>query len=104
MKEFWKQSPEWQRAEELEARFDAATKAMGEAGEQVLYCVAADADSSHGDFWRERRQAYKDAVERCDEAYAAWRTAHEAFKASPAGRAFYRFLKDPLAPAEQEAA
>lgn len=107
MREFWKQSPEWQRKQELHDELARATKAMNEEGERVLACIQNDNDSPHGDHWFAVRQAYKDAVERYEQAYDAWGAARKAFDASPFGQARARRLKDPLAPAalaEQEAA
>jgi hypothetical protein len=92
MKDFWEQSPLWQRKEELHTELDKATKVMEEEGRRVLACVELDADSLHGTYWRERRQAYKDADERYKDAYAAWRAAHKAFDASPVGQAYHRYF------------
>ncbi|MGB3540714.1 MAG: hypothetical protein WBA42_21380 [Mesorhizobium sp.] len=107
MKKFWEDSPEWQRKEELHAELVQATKAKEEEGRCVLACIQHDNDSPHGDYWHQRRQAYKNAAERYQDAFDAWMAAHKAFRASPAGQARARWLKDPLAPAaqtEQEAA
>jgi hypothetical protein len=107
MSKFWESSPLWQREQELGAELDQAKKAQEEAGARVLYYIEMDADSSHGIDWQERRQAYKDAVERREEASRAWRSAREAFGASSAGRAYRRWLglieSDPIARASAPA-
>ncbi|MBN9074573.1 MAG: hypothetical protein J0H34_23800 [Rhizobiales bacterium] len=107
MSNFWESSPLWQRAQELGAELDRAKKAQEEAGARVLYYIEINADSPHGSMWHERRQAYKDAAERRDEASRAWRSAREAFGASSAGRAYRRWLglieSDPIARASSPA-
>lgn len=106
MKNFWENSPEWQRERELRAELEAKTKAMDEAGDWVLACIRNDNDSPWGGYWQGVRQAYKDTAERRQDAFDAWQAANKAFDASPVGQAYLRWLKDPLAvlPPEQEAA
>lgn len=95
MQKFWKNSPLWQRERELLAELEAATEADSNAGATVLACLRIGVlGSIHG---RECRAAYLRASEARDDAYAAWRTASEAFKASAAGQARARYLADPLA-------
>ena len=96
MKDFWKQSPEWQRKQELGADLDAAETAKVEAGRLLLSCIELGGDAPGSNLWRDRRQAYLDAVDTCDIAFAAWRAADEAFEACPAGRGRARFYSDPL--------
>lgn len=97
MKKFWEDSPEWQCKEELAAELDRATKGMEDEGQCVLASIRNDNDSPIGDYWRERRQTYKDAFERYQDAFAAWKAAAKAFDASPVGQAYHRWRKDPLA-------
>ena len=97
MRDFWKQSPEWQRKQELGAALDAAETAKSGAGRLVLSCIGIGGDAPGSSIWRERRQAYLDAVEAYEIAFAAWDEADEAFRASPAGQARARYFADPLA-------
>jgi hypothetical protein len=92
MKNFWETSPEWQREQELRAELKKAAKAEEEEGRRVLACIQGDSDSLHGTYWRERRQAYKDAFERYQEAYGAWNAALKAFDASLVGQAYHRYF------------
>ena len=97
MKHFWEQSPEWQRKQELGADLDAAKRTRDDAGDRILSCVLHDAVAPDGDYWRGCRQAYQDAYAEWWEASDAWMAARAAFQASPAGQAYARYLKDPLA-------
>jgi hypothetical protein len=105
MKKFWENSPEWQRREELRAAWRAAEEVKDAAAQLILSSVLLGA--TRGEIWHERVEAFKDAVNAASDALFASVDADEAFRVSPAGQAFYRRLKDPLAPAalvEQEAA
>lgn len=92
MENFWENSPLYQRKEELFAELDRATKAKEDEGQRVLACIDNDNDSPCGDYWHYRRQAFKDAVERYNEACAAWDAARKAFEASPVGQAKARYF------------
>lgn len=96
MKDFWKQSPEWQRKQKLGADLDTAETAKVEAGRLLLSCIELGGDAPGSNLWRDRRQAYLDTVEAYDIAFAARDEAAKAFKVSPVGRARARFYSDPL--------
>lgn len=95
MKNFWEQSPLWQRKEELYAALKAALEVEKEAGRLVLSAVLYD--TMGGEIWRERADAYKAAADAAFEAMRASNAANRAFEASPAGQARDRYLRDPLA-------
>lgn len=105
MKQFWEDSPLYQRKQEAFAAYERAAKEENEAGALVLASVRMDATG--GQIWRERTDSYKSSVEDAWCAFNAMIQADEDFRTSHVGQAFARWLKDPLAPAapaEQEAA
>lgn len=104
MKEFWKQSPEWQREQDAYAAMERAERQRDDASEALLAVVACygPARTSRED---EARERYLDALDEMVAARADWDAAWRAFNASPVGRAHARFIADPLAgtAAESEA-
>jgi hypothetical protein len=101
MKKFWEQSPEWLREQEAWNALEAAKGAWKEAGRDLLVkieCYGPQPSTIED----EARTRFFEACGVQDEAREAWVKTHRAFKASAAGQAYARYLKDPLAPVATE--
>lgn len=91
----WTQSPEWQRVLELQEELERARDVMHGTGSGVLSCLRTKGlDTMLG---RQACEDYLLASQTCDDAFARWHMAGRAFKASPAGKAYARRPKNPVA-------
>lgn len=98
MEHFWESSPEWQRKQVAWLAFQKACIKVDAASVDLLTkirCYGPQPSTIEDD----ARTQYFEATEEYDAVLLVWREAKQAFAASPAGKAYVRYLKDPLAPA-----